>query len=285
VIIEASINGIRNRGDNPHVPLSPQEIRADAERCAASGASIIHAHNDQIELTGEAAAAAYLEAWRPFLDERPSTLWYPTFAVAPEFAARIAHVELIRRAAPLPLMAVDPGSTNLGAPGPDGLPIGSAYVNGYDDIRVALALCRRLRLGPMLAIFEPGFLRTVLAYHVCGVLPAGALVKLYFGDRVSFGLPPSRSALEAYLDMLEGSGLPWAVSVWEGDLLATPVARLAVERGGHLIVGLEPFAHPERAPTNRELVAEAAALAANVGRPVAGTAEARELLGLPSHLG
>jgi uncharacterized protein (DUF849 family) len=281
LIIEASINGIRTRGDNPHVPLSAQEIRADAERCLASGASIIHAHNDDIELTGEAAAAAYLEAWRPLLDERPSILWYPTFALAAEFAARIAHIELIRRAAPLPLMAVDPGSTNLGVRGPDGLPAGSPYVNGYDDIRAAFDLCRRLRLGPMLAIFEPGFLRTVLAYHRRGALPAGALVKLYFGDRVNFGLPPSRPALEAYLDMLGDSGLPWAVSVWEGDLLATPLAQLAVERGGHLVVGLEPFVDPERTPTNGELVAEAAALSAKVGRPVAGHAEARSLLGLP----
>ena len=143
-------------------------------------------------------------------------------------------------------------------------------------------MCARLGLGPMLAIFEPGFLRTVLAHHRSGSLPAGALVKLYFGDRVTFGLPPTRNALLAYLDMLEGSGLQWAVSVWGGDVLGTPVARLALERGGHLIVGLEPFADPERTPTNEELVADASALAAAVGRPVAGEGEARTLLGLPA---
>ena len=30
--------------------------------------------------------------------------------------------------------------------------------------------------------------------------------------------------------MLEGTDLPWSVSVWGGDLLQTPVARLALER-------------------------------------------------------
>jgi uncharacterized protein (DUF849 family) len=281
LIIEASLNGVRTRGENPHVPLAPAEIRADARRCAASGASIIHAHSDDITLTGEAAAAAYLEAWRPLLNERPSMLWYPTFALASEYAARIGHIELISREAPLPLMAVDPGSTNIGVPGADGLPTGSPYVNSYEDISSAFELCERLRLGPMVAIFEPGFLRTALAHHLRGTLPSGALIKLYFGDGVSFGLPPTRPALLAYLEMLEGTGLPWAVSVWGGDVLATPIAQLAVERGGHLVVGLEPFADPNRTPTNVELVTEAAALAAKVGRPVAGEAESRALLGLP----
>jgi uncharacterized protein (DUF849 family) len=81
--------------------------------------------------------------------------------------------------------------------------------------------------------------------------------------------------------MLEGSGLPWSVSVWGGDLFDTPVAQLAVELGGHLHVGLEEHFHPERKPTNEEIVAEAAALVARVGRPVATIADAEKVLGLP----
>ncbi len=98
---------------------------------------------------------------------------------------------------------------------------------------------------------------------------------------VTFGLPPTRNALLAYLDMLEGTDLPWSVSVWGGDLMATPIARLALELGGHLHVGLEEHFDPDRKPTNQELVEEAAALCASVGRPVATTAEAEQMLGLP----
>jgi uncharacterized protein (DUF849 family) len=116
------------------------------------------------------------------------------------------------------------------------------------------------------------------------------MVKLYFGGDygllatrpgVSFGLPPTRNALLAYLDMLEGTDLPWSVSVWGGDLLATPVARLALERGGHLHVGIEEHFHPEHKPTNEELVREAAALVAEVGRPLADSSESATILGLP----
>jgi uncharacterized protein (DUF849 family) len=70
------------------------------------------------------------------------------------------------------------------------------------------------------------------------------------------------------------------VSVLGGDVLRTPVARAALEAGGHLKVGLEDQAG-DRRPSNEELVAEAVALTAEVGRPVATPSEAAALLGLP----
>ena len=98
---------------------------------------------------------------------------------------------------------------------------------------------------------------------------------------MSFGLEPTEYGLLAYLDMLEGSDLPWSVSVWGGDLMQTPIARLALERGGHLHIGLEEFYSPERSPTNEDLMHEAIALCEQVGRPLASTQETAKLLGLP----
>jgi uncharacterized protein (DUF849 family) len=80
--------------------------------------------------------------------------------------------------------------------------------------------------------------------------------------------------------MMEGSDLPWSVSVWGGDLMKTPIARLALQRGGHLHVGLEEHYDPERKPTNAALVREAVNLAREIGRPVADRRATVELLGL-----
>ncbi|HLM19647.1 MAG TPA: 3-keto-5-aminohexanoate cleavage protein [Acidimicrobiia bacterium] len=291
VLIEAAINGGTTKDRNPNVPVTPHEIRADAKRCFDAGATIVHAHNDDIRLTGMDAAVRYLEAWAPLLAAHPDVLWYPTLCVAQGARAKLEHVRLVGEQVPVRMAAVDPGSTNLGTPGADGLPEGNVYANSYADVREAFAMCEEHGWGPQLAIYEPGFLQCVLTYHRAGRLPAGSMVKLYFGGEwgmwargrgVTFGLPPTANALLAYLDMLDGTDLPWSVSVWGGDLMATPVARLALERGGHLHVGLEEHYDPARSPTNVELVEQAVALAADVGRSLATTEQAVSELGLPS---
>ena len=292
VVIEAAINGETRPERNPNVPRKPEEIGADVLRCLDAGASVIHAHSDDIRRSGRASADGYLAAWRPILAQRPGTLWYPTLAAGKDMAESLAHVGILAAEVDLRIGICDPGSTNIGGPDDEGLPVGMVYANSYEGIRWAFDQCTRLRIGPSLAIYEPGFLRTTLAFHRAGRLPRGAMVKLYFGGDyglfstrpgVTFGLPPTEHALRAYLDMLEGTGLPWSVSVWGGDLLQTPIARLALELGGHLHVGIEEHFDPGRKPTNEELVLEAVRLVEKVGRPVATRADAERILGLPAH--
>jgi 3-keto-5-aminohexanoate cleavage enzyme len=140
-----------------------------------------------------------------------------------------------------------------------------------------------------MAIFEPGFLRTALAWWRAGRLPAGALVKLYFGGDAgylggtgagaSFGLPPTEKALDAYLELLEACDLPWSVAVLGGDVIGSGLARRALERGGHLHVGLEDYGGNDQ-PSNEDLVIDAVKVCADIGRPVATCNEAAEILGL-----
>ena len=80
--------------------------------------------------------------------------------------------------------------------------------------------------------------------------------------------------------MFDGCDLPWSVAVIGGDLAESEVARLALEAGGHLHVGLEDYGGP-RQPTNTELVEAAVALCEEVGRPVASPEQAGALLDLP----
>ena len=149
----------------------------------------------------------------------------------------------------------DPGSLNLGGVGDDDIPRGSfVYANSFDVIARAFEICATQRLGPSLAIYEPGFLRTTLAWWRAGRLPAGAMIKLYFGAErgllgAPFGLPPTVSALDVYLEMMADCDLPWAVSVVGGDVVDSEIARAALERGGHLHLGLEFSVGPAHPPT------------------------------------
>ena len=289
LIIEAAINGATTKARNPNVPRSPAEVAEDGLRCLAAGAAIVHNHNDEPVIGGADGVHSpepYAEAWRAILAQRPDALLYPTMAGASartNIEERYAHIPALAEAGLLRVGLVDPGSVNVGGTDGEGLPqaIDATYVNTFRDARYMFETCARLQLGPSISCFEPGFVRVALRYAKAGKMPAGALVKFYFGGEFSnFGLPPTAPSLDAYVAMLEGSGLNWSVAALGGDAVGCGIAKLAIERGGHVRVGLEDYAGP-RTPTNEELVRELVALAAECGRPVASCDEAAAILGLP----
>jgi uncharacterized protein (DUF849 family) len=292
LIIEAALNGATPQSRNPHTPKTPQEIAADSLACLEAGAAVIHTHIDGYELTGDAAAARYLEGWAPVQAARPDAILYSTVAGGKTPQERFDHYRPLA-ARGMRMGAFDPGSVNLATHGEDGLPGKGQFVysTSFKDIAYLVELLDETRLGPSIAIYEPGFLRATLAYHKAGKLPAGAFVKFYFGgpynmidgqlSPITFGLPPTEKALEAYLEMMEGCDLPWAVTVLGGDITGLGLTKLAIERGGHVRVGLEDFGG-ERRPSNPELVAEVVEIARRAGRPVASCAETAQILRLPA---
>lgn len=272
VVIEAAINGA-----NPIAPRLPHEISESALACIDAGAAIVHNHIDVMGGDPDAVAARYREGWNPVLAARPDALLYPTINGIGSVEERYNHIGPLAETGGLRIGVSDPGSVNLGPR--------FAYVNSGDDIEYQWNLCARYDLVPTLAIFEPGFLRAALSYWRAGKYPAGTMIRFYFGGEAQeadggfwFGLPPTETSLNAYLQMLEGCPLPWSVAVLGDDLFATELPALALERGGHLRVGLED--HKGRAVANEELVAEAVNLAEKAGRPVATPSETAELLGL-----
>ena len=288
VIIEVALNGSRRKSSNAHVPVSVEELTADALACLAAGAQIVHQHDDlgrPGELGGATPAqmaAQAAEFYRALYAQVPDALAYPTSNWPGDIEARWSHQILLAQAGLLRMAYVDPGSLNIGAFDHDGRPqlAGSLlYTHSYTDIAWMMTQCRSLGLAPNMAIFEPGFLRVVRGYETAGALPPGAFVKLYFSERLAFGLPPTRVALDAYLSLLEGSRVPWAVAVLGGDVIGSGMARWALEAGGHLRVGLEDYVGDAQ-PSNVELVAAAVRLCQLIGRPVATRTQTAQLLGL-----
>ena len=288
VILEVALNGVTTKATNPAAPEEPKEIAEDALRCLGAGAAIIHTHHDRPTAPARASADRYLEAYRPILEQRPDAILYPTVGFGGERDQRFDHQVHLAEAGAIRAGILDPGSVNLTATGEDGwpMPMDFAYVNNPNDIRRMAEICETQQLGPSIAIFEPGFLRVIVAAHEAGALPPGALVKFYFsaqngrggrGEPI-FSAPPIPEALDLYLAMRGGCDFPWAVAVLGASIFDTPIAELAVERGGHLRVGLEDA---QQAASNLAEVERAAALAEAHGRALATPDRAAELLALP----
>jgi uncharacterized protein (DUF849 family) len=288
VIIELALNGPTPRSRNRHVPRTPEEIAEVALEGIDLGASIVHNHNDEPMFTLDAVheAEPYVAAWEPVLARHPDVLLYPTMGAGARgipVQRRWAHVEELARRGLGGMTLVDPGSVNVGLTSDGQVPEPAAsgpYLNSYLDLEYMFARSAALGAAPSISIFEPGFLRTTLTWHRLGKVAPGAIVKLYFGGELEFGLPPTPAALDAYLEMLEPSGLPWSVAVLGGDVVACGLAEHAIRRGGHVRVGLEDYAGPDE-PANAELVRGAVGLVERLGRTPASIAEARAILGVP----
>jgi uncharacterized protein (DUF849 family) len=297
VVIEVALNGTTGPGRNPTVPVTTEAIVEQGLACLAAGASVLHTHLPVHGRPPEQAATEYRAIFEAWLAVDPDVLVMPTLGHGPTVVEKLRHVELLAEAGAARIGFIDPGTMLLGWAEPDGTPSPDSfvYVNTFGDMSYAIDQAQRLGLALHFAIFEPGFLRNVLSYWRLGRLTPGSFVKFYFGGDsgymarghgVTFGLPPTKLALEAYLEMLalEGCELPWFSAVVGGDLAATPIARETLRRGGHLRVGLEDHLGAST-PSNLELVRQAAALCAEEGRPVATPAQACAVLGIPARIG
>jgi 3-keto-5-aminohexanoate cleavage enzyme len=284
-VVEIALNGMTTKEQNPHVPRTVDEIVEDGLRCLDAGASVVHHHNDEPNFGGATrhCAGPYIDVWTRLRASRPGLLLHPTMAGATAGCTveeRFAHVVELYDAGLSPVGTCDAGTLALAFPAPGGVrSLPETFGNPAADVDWILRWCREREVPVHVSIFEPGFLRLILAHHRAGSLPRHVKIQLYLGgDRMLFGLPATPGGLAAYLDMLDGTGLAWMAAVYGGDSVASGIAQLAIERGGHVRVGLEDFHAPPRQPRNEELVAEIAALCEAAGRPPASVEDAPKVL-------
>ena len=291
-IIEAAISG-SSKQRNPNAATTGKELTHDILACIDAGAAIVHNHIEDFFITGLDAAGRYGELWRPVLAQRPDAILIPTLTapVPGEVLSNYGHI-VHTMAAGARLAPIDPGSVNMNGALPDGQPDPErsiVFANDYATLHRVLDHYTENAIPSSISIWDPTFLRAAIAYESAGRFVPGSFLKLFFGGEhsyldgkrgVSFGLPPTVAALDLYLDMMEGSRLPWAAAVLGDDILSQhDFVRAVIERGGHLRVGLEDYAG-EGTPSNAELVGQAAALAASLGRPAATIAQACRILDL-----
>ena len=283
VWLEAAINGPWSRDRQPEIPLTADEIVAEALSCADAGAAIIHFH--AYDPTTGRQRDDY-EIYAPIIERirvASDVICYPTIPFAGSIDApaplapdqRFRAVEKLLEAGLIEWAVVDPGSTNISEYA--GIPEdreGFVYANPEGHIRYGLALAQKHAMTPSYAIYEPGFARLGAALHR---IYSGAPVPIYrlmFSQQMTFGFPPEEWALDAYLNLLgrEAPDAPWMVAGLGVEI--EPLIETAVGRGGHVRVGLED-APLGSASGNRSRVERAVERITALGEHSATAAEIR----------
>jgi uncharacterized protein (DUF849 family) len=293
VILEVAINGSATKRVNPTAPETPAEIAQQAIQCLDAGATIIHAHTNKPMEDADAAAQVYIDAFGPVREKHPQASLYPTanFDPAESHENRTSwrpeiqsgHYRKMAEAGAANMVLFDTGVVPISVYEENGLP-GPAdkfwwYGFWPGDSQIVLDVCKDLGTGASVSVFEPGWMKNVVAMARAGTLPRGSKVIMYFADYDWAGMPPPiPEALQMYLHMIEGLDLKWSVGMVGGDVVDTPLARMALERGGNFRVGLEDW---WTGLSNLEQLERAKELINKVGRPIVTGAEAIEYLDIP----
>jgi len=263
---------VPTKDQTPHVPVSPDEIVEDVERCRALGVSIVHVHaRDE-----EGRPTHQREYFSPVIEGirrlDPELIVCATCSgrYVTELDERADVLELEGDARP-DMASLTVGSNNFQR---------EASVNPPHVIKGLAERMRARGIKPELEVFEPGMLH--YARHLCerSIIEPPCYVNVLLGNLGTS--PATPGSLGAFLALMPGSWT-WAVAGIGSFQLNANL--LAIASGGHVRVGLEDNIWWDRArtelATNQMLVERIVRLAETAERPIAAPGEVREWLGLP----
>ena len=260
------------RKQSPYVPLTPDEIAADAVAAVQAGAAVLHIHarddegNNTMETERfvlvvtkirQALAAHGLDA---VINVTSSGTKFPE-------DMRVAHLPIL-----LPEMcSYDPGTLNWAH--------SFLFLNTPAFLERLGRLTQELDIKPEIEIFDAGMMGTVAHYLKTGVLKGPLHYQFVLG--VAGGMPGDLDSLNHLVPkMVPGS--TWSVTGIGRAHMPILLAGLAAGCD-NVRVGLEDNVYLNKGEyaTNRQLVERAVALGRLAGREIATASQAREILSIP----
>jgi 3-keto-5-aminohexanoate cleavage enzyme len=268
LIITAALTGAEvTRDQQPHLPITPEEIGQAALEAYEAGAAIVHVHARQSDGSPTQDKAVYAEIKR-MIESRCPVIFQPSTGGATWHSAeeRLQPVELNPEMATL-----STGTCNFGE---------DIFSNPQRFYEQAARMMLERGVKPEFEVFEAGMIDNAMR------LVRDGLVKPPLHFNFVLGVPGAMSGSVRNLCFLVDSipkDATWTVSgIGRHE---TPLAMAAIAMGGHVRVGFEDniyFYKGQLAKGNAELTARIARLAKELGREVATPDEAREILGLPA---
>ena len=266
LVLTAAIVGAEvTRAQTPYLPITPEEIGVEAAKCQEAGAAVIHLHVREDDGRSTQSAERFAAAIEQIKKRSDVVVQLTTGgAVGMSIDER---ADCLRTK---PEMATrNCGTLNFGD---------DVFVNTRPDIRRLAAKIHEAGAIAELECYEVGHVEEALRLSAEGVL--GGPLHFQFVLGVPGGIGASESNVRFMASMIP-AGATWAVAAVGRH--QKPMTELAMRLGGHARVGLEDNVYLAKgvlAEGSAPLVAQAAAFARSIERPIAGPARARELLGI-----
>ena len=267
LILTVAPNGARKtKADHPELPLTPEEIGRTAAACREAGAAMIHLHvrdddsrhSLDVERYRAAIAAVEREAGRDFLIQ-----------VTSEAGGRYQRAEQMAMTRELRPAFVSMAVREI-------VPDAASETEAAEFF----AWMAAEGIAPQYILYDAEDLARFRDLRVRGVVPDARPFVLFVLGRYSAGETSEPAELLPFL--AEGvPEHPWALCAFGPK--ETACALTAAALGGHARVGFENnlrLPDGATAPDNAALIAAVAKGAAALARPLAGPAEARQLLGV-----
>jgi uncharacterized protein (DUF849 family) len=251
--------------DVPNLPVTLEELVAEAKACEAAGAGMIHVHIRGADTTPTLDLQRLKDTVAALRSETNLVVQLSTGgAVTDPEENRLRVLEAMPDSASCTM-----GTVNFGD---------DVFMNRWEFIVELHRRMRERRIVPEYEIFDLGQLATLRRLLDEHDLPAGGHVHVDLVMGVPGGMPGDAETLVAALRAIPDGATFSATGVGRTTL---PVMLAALSAGGHLRVGMEDtisFRRGERVRDNAQLVARAAEFATLAQRPPLPAGEVRSLI-------
>lgn len=281
-IITCALNGVLTNPKQHNVPVTPEEMAAEARRAYDAGASVMHIH-----LRRQEPDQGHLPSWDIELSKQVQAairaacpdviINHTTGVVGPEYQPAL---DVVSATAP-EMAACNAGSLNylkIRANGDWAWPP-MMFDNPVEKVQAFLDVMAQAQTIPEFECFDTGIVRCVGMYQKNGMFTGTAQLNFVMG--VASGMPADAELLPILMRLAPADSR-WQVTVI-GRAEIWPLHRRTAELGGHLRTGLEDsfyLANGDKVSSNGQLIEEMAKTARDAGREVASPQEARAILGL-----
>ena len=267
IITLAPTGMIPTRKETPNVPITAEEIAADAYAAYKLGASVVHVHARDGQGKPTYRKEIFEKIFKEIKRKCPDMIICATTSgrVHPQVEHRTEVLDLHPEIASLTL-----GSLNFPQ---------HPSVNSMETIIQMASLMKERNVLPELEIFEAGFINTAKYLARKGYLKLPLHFCLLLGSLGS--VPASISDLSYLVQSLPPKSNWSATGIGR---FQTQINVAAILMGGHVRVGIEDsiyYNYPnEELATNTKLVERIVRIAKELNRDIATPREAREILGL-----